>query len=928
MAVGTLEHLARYHPIRENMLSTAEGLLSFLTSCVDAISRSQTDVQCFELTSRGYDVVSSSHRLTSTESFDLKEIPYTLNLTLRGAVLSFLLAALSPTTLSLSHYLLGLDGIVMAAGSGTSSIDPLSAGKQLRSPVPGAPLNCLEAVIDLLLAAGEDASLIDAWDRSKAMELLFRLSYDSRTSFQVLGLLRKKSVNFLCRQLCSYGTALNGSMEHPEYFISSLTWLLRICALEIHVTRSTNVFTRSQALTQQLFYSKDESSLFSITTKALSANVQLGSLISTQDAADVIKKCQIIYSPCVSLVKGVVGACGEGSNEPPAMIFHILTNELKKTLSNGNGRGFSSELLMRQTEEMNRFSSISVVSAHLAMAMRQIVEVFIMNESSLNEMGAGDNMYPSVSTTLLLPLAHQLIGALHLEMPILEQLARALLSTLSFARQVLEMGEEPSEMPKEDLDLILHGLLQALIRRNHEAIVPSSPLYRGLIVSGFVQILHLGANGAEESREHIRTIVQARVLEITENICRLSLHGAWRSTSLFSLASLTSFLRGESHDAYLALTPALLQYFDFLNGKGHVARMISFLKVNPSQSMASSDTQVFSTALLLFTELAMVSEGASLLLQADILGILASLTSFESLHLARPLADEYFESSQALLSLLIQILNLQRCLLASLPAKITAEGTLSFLLRNRGVVVSSFRLRDISLQRLQLAEGMSSLFAMLVTLLPFETSFVGMMDALMADCGSLVLMLGVPHAPSAFNGTEGWWRRIQPLSDEERAMHHRFQSDSVSALERQAISIGQRILISCCTFLRYCCSSPSTCITVDFNSLAEVFISCSQFLRPSEVKVDDWLVSTHALVTTAEVQRNEESDAVADIVTESLICAMYELLESCSGERLASMSASGNRVVQASREPHHAPHSMVRSLGDRMEQILSSKLTK
>ena len=927
MAVGTLEHVARYHPLRENMLSTTEGLLSFLTCCVDAIAQADKVPDSFELTPRGYDVLSSSHRLIATDSFDLREVPYTYNLTVRGAVLSFLLAALSPKNLSLSHYLLGLDGVVMTTINGGGVSDPLAAGKLLRSPVPGAPLNCLEAVIDMLLSAGENVNNVDPWDRCKAMELLFRISCDSWTSLQVLGLLRKKSVNFLCRQLHSFSLLLNNfhHLPHPDFLLSCLSWLLRICALEIHVTKNTHTFARSQALLEQLFYSNGSNLLFSLMSKALSANVVLGSLITSQDATESLRKCQISFSPSTSMIKGVNGAFGDPSNEPPAMCYYILTNQLRGQLADGVDRGFSVDLLVKQAEEMNKFSTISSASAHLAMAVRQVVEVHLINETIFNNLGHGAALYQSTLTALLLPLLHQLIGSLHLEMPVLEQIARAFLSAITFTRRILDMGDESFYMPGEDFDLLLNGLLQALIRRSHENISPSSSLYRGLLSCGLIHLIHMGENREDDYNKIIRVTIQPRVVEIVEIQCRLSLSGPWKCTALAALSLLTSILRGDSSDANLTLTPSFLQLLEIMSSKGHLMRLIGHLRINTHDSSTFS-SEFFSAVVNLFTELAMVPEGASVLLQAGIQDVLSNLSCFEGLNFSRTLASESSDSSRVFFPLFLLMLHFQRCLLVSVPAKVTADGALNFILRNRGVILSSLRIRDFSFMQLQLAECVCSLFATLGTLVPLETALFSWIDVLIVDICALLRLLGDPPAAQPDGGSEGWWHKVRIGIEEEIRSRGEVPIEDVKAMEGQAVYLGHRVMISCATFLRCCCAQPLTSISVDFDTLAEVFVSCSRYLRPSGHNIDNWLVSSQALITTAEVLRDEEYDAVVAMIAESLMCAMYDMIYNSLGDRLASFSRNANHVIAASQESHHSPHSMIRFVGSRMEQLVLKKL--
>lgn len=715
MVIALLTHLALFDPMEDNMLTTVDDLPSFLTSCINALVRPEQlslaveDVQegamGVILASRGYDVPATSLPLqhcvnTQTPAPLPEEEPAN---TLRCRVLVYLLTTLSASKLSVAHYLLGLYALILEEIMSQTTIptsmkahDPLTKSTSLRSPIPNAPISCLDAILDLLLFSnnGQNNSFLSSKDCALCMELLYRVCVDSRTSLAMLGLLRKRSVSAVPRLLRAFATRLSfvgNNLERgngdAHFFMHSIAWLLKICTMDIQVTRTLLCFARNNETTlleMLLFPSSEEQQdqqseglLLHMINKCATMCSPLLTIVNLSSISSLLMRVSDPISVSVSIAQGVERACGDDDSNNPPMCSHYNIPSLRRILtssssavSSGGGVEGNIDLITSQTLELNRYGAQTAAITHLAQAVKQLIEVCVDHEeSSVLLSPLNHDTLQSIELSLerwiqyvLTPLLNMILKQLHFEMSFLEPLLRALFATLTLIRDLMEISNKNVSssssflsLPLNDYEDLLKGLLRALLRRGCDVAIPASSLYTSHLLSCFMVTLQLGSFSHGDGYSNVTlAALEPRTVELTELLCRQMED----TVSLPSLLLLLQALRG-SHSEYPFsnqreaqlvggfISPALIQCLDVLQNKGFLSKLVHSLE---KESIGNSGIQyvikrkkehsqiallnyigpALEMTLSLFTELTLLANGTQLLQETQLLHVLLARKDVEA----------------------------------------------------------------------------------------------------------------------------------------------------------------------------------------------------------------------------------------------------------------------------------------------------------
>lgn len=432
----------------------------------------------------------------------------------REAILDLLLGQVtSPTAkmhATLAHVLLGLEKVL----EGRSV--------QLDDPRPGHPVNCLEAVLMMLDLPDTSARLAE-----KGFQLIYRLCASPLTMEAVLGLLRKRNVDFIQHHLQKflllgpaniYGGDRDGSAsigrESPEdahvYRQMSCAWLLKVTALEF----------RSLTVSQSMVPHKAIQLL-----AVLFAEGSMPSVASRQPEIALVRLLDSITvgeAPNITVHNSLVLQCMQQSYVPlskepelqqySAIDVMTLLHNIRDAFPpvqapptpGMRGQAAAVVTVPEQLPAMcadavniavkyNRFTRQLAAAGHFHYAWWQAVSVALMGcgKLLLNRVLGGDiaNGLRHIVSSLLDPILHMLADSPSLQMPIAEPLAKTAVVIVNFVRT-----SAPESTPIFTLDQTLTFLelaIQAVLRRGGPAggALESSATYRGHMYAFFVHFL-------------------------------------------------------------------------------------------------------------------------------------------------------------------------------------------------------------------------------------------------------------------------------------------------------------------------------------------------------------------------------------------------------------------------------------------------------
>jgi Nuclear pore complex scaffold, nucleoporins 186/192/205 len=184
---------------------------------------------------------------STAEAVRAAEVSHQLEAAVRSAILALLLEGVQESRRSLTHLLLGLDGVLAAREAGLQppqlpppphSTRSSSSSSSSSSSDRPAVTTCLQAVLQL--AASPGLLVREPCLAEQCLQLVYRLCSNSATSAPVLALLDSKGVNFFPLQLRAALAELPAAPAAANNLQSvaqlhALAWALRGAALDLHV---------------------------------------------------------------------------------------------------------------------------------------------------------------------------------------------------------------------------------------------------------------------------------------------------------------------------------------------------------------------------------------------------------------------------------------------------------------------------------------------------------------------------------------------------------------------------------------------------------------------------------------------------------------------------------------------------------------------
>eukprot|EP01041_Mallomonas_annulata_P000241 gene241-443_t len=429
------------------------------------------------------------HAVAIKESDDYSTRTNRSDASAREAALDLLLAAQphsESTHTAMGMRLLGLQGVVEASRMGP--VDPAESSEWLPSPKPGIPTNGLEALLELLDPRENEVNntsirplmVSSPLMAAKGYELLYVLCAAPQTSSPVLGVLRRRNIAFLNRQI-PLSLELDPSHyddQNKEAAIRGLytcrAWLLQICALELHALQqsSGNVRTIALSLLNMLLFRESVSQDLQPSSLRMDSEIPLMQALFSINANDTPELqiqsphiAQIMQRCCENVRSAEIGFA-----IVDLFVFgKMLQSEV--VLSGGAISKEELELHLQSASSFNRYSMRCRGAAHLCAAWSQLTCIVLLECIPLlllEDRGQTLRILRIVIDDILLPCLDRINGCA--DMWFAEPLARVSAAAVSCLRTI------GAPMSTVQTEAVVSGLCRALLRRG-----ASSSLYRGLV---------------------------------------------------------------------------------------------------------------------------------------------------------------------------------------------------------------------------------------------------------------------------------------------------------------------------------------------------------------------------------------------------------------------------------------------------------------
>lgn len=444
---------------------------------------------------------------------------------LREAVLQLLLTTLMPDRVCLTHQLLGLRDAVENNGS---------SGERYPMPEPGAPRNCLDAVLDLLdpetavqVSPSDSLVAVDPIAADMCLELLYRLAASPLTTRTVLSVLRRRCGGNFYRNLLSILLVTPMSMKSVAIQIETAAtnccaWFLKLVALELRfleLSQDVHLGRLTQML--QLFFQSEDNSLSEVPLIALLGSMQLDVSLDINVESPLVVQCLTSCATPCSISRGRPYDARSELAQSFSVVDVAAFVELMNASAPGATREADGPKRSRESDaegaediaiEFNVHNMRMACAAHVCQGWRQVLDIASVacgqlllmlcsqchietSSHALIELQSGGKLpvtplgVSTIAHSILIPVLKILISYPGMHMVLAEQISRTVLSLVSLLRGCIVDGD--FTLAPELHRSVVSGLVGAILRRGtaSQARTSSSATYRGFLYSALINVL-------------------------------------------------------------------------------------------------------------------------------------------------------------------------------------------------------------------------------------------------------------------------------------------------------------------------------------------------------------------------------------------------------------------------------------------------------